>query len=157
MIRKRKFANRLFPILDEHPVDENNLARSMRKLQKTRKSMKSIVDDNASEFVDFTTIAEDKPPRKSISPYEDIVKIIRRESLNTVRTKYIAFIVHGLDGNPFDMRHIRAALQDSLPDCSIFLINNNFKLTKQDINIQAKRLALEVKEVLNYMNFFGTL
>jgi hypothetical protein len=71
------------------------------------------------------------------------------------RQRYIAFILHGLEGNPFDMRHIRAALIDCIPQCAVYIINNNFKLTNQDVNLQAKRLSLEVKEILTFLAFFG--
>jgi hypothetical protein len=154
-IKKRKFANRLFPIVGKNTVDEKNLAKSMRMLQNNKKSQKSLVDLNGSSFVDFGTIKENKSIKNSISPYEDLVKSIRRETINALKTKYIVFILHGLEGNPFDMRHIRAAILDNIPDASIYIINNNFKLTNQDINIQAKRLALEVKEILSFLDFFG--
>lgn len=154
-VKKRKFASRLFPILDNNPVNEHNLQKSMKILQKNQKSSWSISNCDQLESPRYENILETKSQRSS-SPYENIVKHF--ETSNNPRPnaqKFIAFILHGLEGNPFDMRHIRAALINAVPNCSVYIINNNFNLTNQDLNLQARRLALEVKEILNFNNYFG--
>jgi hypothetical protein len=128
----------------------------MKMLQKNPKSLRSIGAIEPSENFDYKTIQETKQRTESISPYEDLIYSRIEHGLKK-KQRFIAFILHGLEGNPFDMRHIRAALLDCIPLCSIYIINNNYKLTNQDINIQAKRLSLEVKEILTFMNYFGKL
>lgn len=125
----------------------------MKILQKNPKSLRSIGNLDGSEIYDFKTIQESKFKQESGSPYEIIMN--SRTELPRSKQKYIAFITHGLGGNPFDMRHIRAALIDCIPQCAVYIINNNFRLTDQDINLQAKRLSLEVREILTFMGFFG--
>ncbi|MEO0369578.1 MAG: hypothetical protein AAF197_12485, partial [Pseudomonadota bacterium] len=38
------------------------------------------------------------------------------------KRKLIFFVVHGLEANPFDMRHIRAAILTNIPNSSVHLV-----------------------------------
>ena len=63
--------------------------------------------------------------------------------------KIVFFVVHGLEANPFDMRHIRAAILTNIPNSSVHLIQKNYNLTNECISKQGRRFA---NEVLNYFN-----
>lgn len=145
----------MFPILDHNQINDKNLAKSMKILQNNKKSTRIIEDSNGLKSKNDLNIRETKAFQPSATPYGNMVQFFTDKPNFVIKKKFIAFILHGLEGNPFDMRHIRAALLDCIPDCSVYIINNNFKLTNHDLNIQAKRLALEVREILTFMNFFG--
>lgn len=90
------------------------------------------------------------------SPYKNLLFAFENDPQIEPHYKYIAFICHGLEGNSFDMRHIRGALMDIIPECVVYILNNNFNLTNQSIKLQAKRLATEVEEILESYSFYGT-
>ena len=89
------------------------------------------------------------------SPYRNLLFAFENDPFIEPQHRYIAFICHGLEGNSFDMRHIRAAIIDVFPDCVVYILNNNFNLTNQSIKLQAKRLACEVEEILESFSFYG--
>lgn len=125
----------------------------MRILQKNMQSQHSV--SNLEPDSPRLEGGERRSPRGS-SPYEHIMKYFESSQTPRARAqKFVVFILHGLEGNPFDMRHIRAAVIDAIPSSRVFIVNNNFKLTNEDLNLQARRLALEVREILVSINFFG--
>ena len=64
------------------------------------------------------------------------------------KIKLIFFIVHGLEGTPFDMRHFRAAIKATIPDAVVFLADCNSGMTNDSIVDQGKRFADNVQEIL---------
>lgn len=79
----------------------------------------------------------------------------KEKQLKRKTRKLIFFVVHGLEANPFDMRHIRAAILTNIPNSSVHLIQKNYNLTNECITKQGKRFADEVLDIYKYKDITG--
>ena len=140
--------------MNKTPLNRENLTGSIRKLQNSFNS-KSIQKYSIEEKLEFKFDKQSHGKNRSVSAYSRMVDSLEYKHAKKKKLQYIVFISHGLEGNPFDMRHIRAALLNVLPDSVVYILNNNFQLTNQCLNNQAKRMALEVKDILRSINFYG--
>ena len=73
----------------------------------------------------------------------------------------IFFVTHGLEANPFDMRHVRAAILTNIPMATVVMMNNNYTRTNDNIVDQGYRFSIEVRNFMmkisnpgKYLNFY---
>lgn len=92
------------------------------------------------------------------STKKKLLEMQRKEKLEKMKArKIIFFVVHGLEANPFDMRHIRAAILANIPNSSVHLVQKNYNLTNECISKQGRRFAEEVKELNKLREVQGRL
>ena len=141
--------------MGKNHVTELTLQKSMKRIQRDM-IIPSNLNFNTEQKLNLK-IQHFSGSKKNVSPYGNLLFDLDTKNNEEIKLdfKYLVFISHGLEGNPFDMRHIRAAILDTMPNCIVYIINNNYKLTNDNINLQAKRFAIEVKDTLNKMNFYG--
>lgn len=106
--------------------------------------------------------AEWGAPGSGEAPFQStkkkLLELHRREKLEKRRRrKVIFFVVHGLEANPFDMRHIRAAILANVANASVHLVQKNFGLTNESIARQGRRFADEVLEIFKFKEISGGL
>lgn len=147
--RRRKFRHKLFPKIGNTTINETNLVSSLQQLQNT--SNIKITENSSNLF----PISNFYTQNISKSPYSSIMNQLNKSSETKFSENYIFFIAHGLDGNPFDMRHIRAAILTFFPEALIFIISTNYGLTAQTIENQAIRVANEIETILVNPEFFS--
>lgn len=100
-------------------------------------------------------------PSKQIAEFSKTIEAAPQEHLtksnqnNCKKRRIVFFVVHGLEATSFDMRHIRAAILANVPNSMVYLVQDNTDLTNNSIEVQGKRMATEIKELLKSHGISG--
>ena len=138
--------------LSIYPGTQSNFSES-KKYQEDKYYSESKVYNNSTSIhpskCNNTPIYSSK---LSLEYFDELPKVETIKNRKNQFKDFVFFLMHGLEANPFDMRYIRAAILMNLPGAKIFMIQNNYTLTNDNLKEQGKRFGLEVKYFLTVNN-----